>query len=384
MKVCLITSSLFSKDGIGNIVISQFKAIKELGYQCDIYALHWDPEMNHIVKNLCLLNCKPDDLIINHIGGYSRYEGIIAKQPCKKVFYYHNITPPEFLRGTTKVYCKFGLRQLPYSTQLYDYIAGVSQYNLDCLNELGINREGDILQCPVEFKYKPKQSLTANKIETRFLFVGRCVENKKIEDVIDAFTSYNKHYNPNSRLSIVGNTEVSPKYTVMLKEKALLSGCKTAIEFTGKVSDEKLEELYEKSDVFLCMSEHEGFGIPLIEAMYNQLLVFAYDSSAVKETIGDGGILLTSKAPETVAEKIDSVLRDSNYKKQMLEKAKARADYFSYNSFLLRMHDLLAKWTSESRKRQICKKTLIKLRALNIEYFFESGIWRVFNKIIRQ
>ncbi len=346
MRIHFLVHHLAFADGIGQDVLFQKKTLERKGYICDIYSAGFDEEAENYRFDIANLKCASDDLIIDHVSGLVTYEDKVASQSCRRVFLYHNITPPNLVSKKVKAFCEAGLKQVPELCKIYDFIAGDSRYNLDCLADLGINREGDVLPIPVEFHYEKIEKKEKSDKPIDFLFVGRVIPNKKFEDVINAFAYFHKNYNSNSRLTLVGKIDVDSDYTTMIKKKITESGCSSAIKMTGKVSDEKLHSIYQNSDVFLCMSEHEGFCIPLLEAMYNGLVVFAFDSTAVGETMGKAGVLFKDKDPEVVASLINDVLNDKDKKERILNEETNRVKEFSYDSVTKRLDELIEKWTS--------------------------------------
>lgn len=346
MVIHLLVGALEVGDGIGNSVLSQYNILRELGYECRIYASFCNENYKDIVLPITALKANADDLIIDHIGGYSSFYYCVSKQPCRKILLYHNITPPEYVTGSMKKLCEKGIRQVSQYAGMYDFLAADSQYNLRCLKELGIEREGDILPIPVEFEYASGRKKDHGESRIRFLFVGRCVENKKIEDVIKCFAFYHNSFNAESELLIIGDTAVSPHYTSFIKEVINASSCSDCIILAGRVSDKKLQDSYMESDVFICMSEHEGFCIPVIEAMYNNLVVFAYDSTALGETMGGAGVLLKSKDPYHVAKIINEVLGNEKIVAELLEREAERVKYFSKENVMTLMAGCIGKWKS--------------------------------------
>ena len=350
MKIHLVLDCLDYGDGVSNDVLSQQQMYKQLGYDCDIYTAIYDERMKNSRKSIDELFCASNDLLIHHYSGYSRILPFIKKQRCKKVMIYHNITPPEFVDGAVKRDCELGLRQLPGLKDVYDAVAGDSQFNLDCLIQLGLLKEGegDVLPIPVEFAKKGfKKSLIRQGKGTKFLFVGRYVPNKKIEDIIDVFSYYYSCVDNSAKLIIVGNPNIMSNYTDMLRSKINSLTCSMQIELVGKISDEELQKCYQDADVFLCMSEHEGFCIPLLEAMWHGIPVFAYDAGAVRETMGNGGIVFTDKTPASVAHLIHTILCSPEITSAIQKKQHERVSAFSFKKVETRLLELTEKWIND-------------------------------------
>jgi glycosyltransferase involved in cell wall biosynthesis len=142
------------------------------------------------------------------------------------------------------------------------------------------------------------------------LFVGRISPNKKQEDVIRAFCCYRKEYDPESRLILIGSAGSMENYLEALKDYVRQLGLEESVVFPGHIRFAEILAYYRTADVFLCMSEHEGFCVPLVEAMYFGVPIAAYAAAAVPDTLGNGGLLLDSKEPAYAAAAMDRIIRD--------------------------------------------------------------------------
>ena len=136
---------------------------------------------------------------------------------------------------------------------------------------------------------------------TNILFVGRIIPNKKIDDLIRVFALYQRLFDRQSRLLLVGDYRGHEKYYDRLQELIAAARHAEEVVFTGQVDDDELRAAYASADLFLCLSEHEGFCVPLLEAMAFGVPVVAYDAGAVRETLRGGGVLLRDKEPAAVA-----------------------------------------------------------------------------------
>ena len=162
---------------------------------------------------------------------------------------------------------------------------------------------------------------------TNVLFVGRMIPNKRIENVIRSFHAYQQRFNPRSRLLLVGSHGGFEKYLTMLHQLVATLGV-SDVHFSGHVSNEELTAYYEAADVFLCASEHEGFCVPLVEAMAADVPVLAYAAGAVPETLGGAGLLFAPKDLEVAAEMLGMGERTLYRKIQEWKKEdKARSEH---------------------------------------------------------
>ncbi len=344
MEIIQVLDALDYGDGVSNDVIDKSLLIKELGYTTSIYSKYCDDRLADTRKDIKELQTNTDDIIIHHYSGYSNIVDKIRTCNCKKIFVYHNITPPEFLGGEAKKSCENGLKQLNNIKRFYDYFVGDSDYNVSCLKDMNICRNADVLPIMVDFGDKKIISNKKNNI-TNFLFVGRIAQNKKIEDIIDLFDYYYNNIDCNSKLFFVGNDQYFNDYTTMLLDHVKTLSSSNNIVFTGKVSDKLLEKHYQESDVFVCMSEHEGFCIPVLEGMFFQIPVFAYDAGAISFTMGDSGILIKSKQYDEISKLIYLILSNKNLKDKILESQNTNLLRFSKNRVKGKLYELIVKWS---------------------------------------
>jgi L-malate glycosyltransferase len=187
----------------------------------------------------------------------------------------------------------------------------VSEFNRRDLENAGVARS-EVLPLGMDLRRldSPADPVVRARFEDgrrNLIFVGRIVPNKKIDDLIRAFCAYQRYVEPESRLFLVGEGAGFENYRRRLEE--LVSHMRIdEVVFTGAVTQSELNAYYRRSDAFLCLSEHEGYGAPLVEAMYVGLPVIAYDAGAVRETLQGGGILLGEKKPEEIAELLGLVI----------------------------------------------------------------------------
>jgi glycosyltransferase involved in cell wall biosynthesis len=159
------------------------------------------------------------------------------------------------------------------------------------------------------------------------LFVGRLAPNKAQHDVVKALAAYRKFHDADARLVLVGGG-TDDAYGRTLARFVHALGLDDAVVMAGSVTPEQLAGYYDTSDVFVVLSEHEGFCVPLLEAMHHRVPIVAYASSAVPETLADSGIVLTEKNPCVVAAAVARVLGDEGLRKQLVEAGTRRLQAF--------------------------------------------------------
>jgi glycosyltransferase involved in cell wall biosynthesis len=153
--------------------------------------------------------------------------------------------------------------------------------------------------------------------KTNFLFVGRIIPNKRFEDLIKVFFIYQQYIDPNCRLLLVGESKGFERYFDALVRYVDELELKDVV-FTGHVDTDDLAAYYRSADLFLCLSEHEGFCVPLIEAFRFGVPVMAFEAGAVPETLGGAGILIREKRFEEIAEMAHLLVHDSKFREKVV------------------------------------------------------------------
>ncbi len=338
MRIIQLFSSLSYGDAISNDILAIYGIIKASGYKTNIYAEKIDPRIpSELAEDFSAYKPQESDLIILHIGGATKLNEWIKTVKCRKIMIYHNITPPEFFNGYNNKsadYCRRGLEQVKSLNCTFDMVFACSEFNRQNLLEMGYTCKINVLPILIPFDdYKKQPDMSVlNKYDDDYaniIFLGRVVPNKKSENVISAFSAYQKNYNKKSRLFLVGNPDNCENYSEKLKEYAKKLNVKNVI-FTGHTRFDEILSYYKLSDLFLCMSEHEGFCVPLVEAMFFNIPIVAYASSAIPWTLNGSGFLLEEKNPELTAAVMNRILTDSSLKEKILKNQQERLSDFNH------------------------------------------------------
>ena len=244
--------------------------------------------------------------------------------------YFHNITPPEFFERWEPGAAENLRRALSDMRRLAPrsrFAMANSEFSRELLEEAGYEPTSAV---PVlvdwsEYDDPPNPKVLARVRREneasggkRWLFVGRVAPNKCQHDVIAAFAAYRELYDPDARLTLVGG-RTSNVYYRSLELLADELGVGAAVEMTDSIPFDEILAHWHGADVYVAMSEHEGFGVPALEAMTFGLPVVAYASSAIPETVGDAGVLLDTKDPVVVATAVHRVLTDDGLRKELID-----------------------------------------------------------------
>lgn len=319
----------------GDAISNEARFLRDIfqrrGYRSEIYceSARILPELRKEARDISLAEREigAEDLVILHLSIGSPVNELFPGLKGIKILRYHNVTPPEYFRALNDHIA----RQLELGREQMKALAGVadlnladSQYNA---NELLENGYDHAHVHPLVLKLQRLSSRPNAEVASRLndgklnmLFVGRCAPNKRQEDLLHAFYYVQRFVEPNARLSLVGSFAGTEQYHALLK--AIVRDLRLPhVDIVGSVPEDHLCAYYQHSHVFVCMSEHEGFGIPLLEAMQAQIPVLAYASSAVPETLDGAGVLFQDKHFDELGEWIvragrDPVLRASILKGQ--------------------------------------------------------------------
>jgi glycosyltransferase involved in cell wall biosynthesis len=270
----------------------------------------------------------------------------LERIPDRKVLVYHNITPHAYFAGVNDVYleaARVGREQLSRLKALTEAGWGVSTFNCQELAEQGWLRVGvlPIVFDPKRYAVRPdRRVLKGWQGGFNVLFVGRVSPNKRFEDLILTFYYLKRHVQPDARLLLVGSPRGMEPYLEFLQALVKKLGL-WDVAFTGHVSTEQLVAYYRCASIYLSMSEHEGFGVPLLESMYFGVPIVAYTAGAVPETLEGSSVLMTRKDHAAAAELIGLLLEDDHLRARVIARQRQRLQDFLPEKVEERLRELL-------------------------------------------
>lgn len=326
-------------DAIGDESLRIRALLRRAGFQTDIYALEVDRDMQGEVLPFPERQALgPADVVILHFALPSPLSGEFRRSTAKKILIYHNITPHHFFLGYDDELVRISLagrRELKQLADATDLALGDSEYNRQELAQMGFS---DTAVFPILLDFERYLSTEVNPVvvemfdddRANFLFVGRIFPNKKFEDLLKFAFFYKKYVSENFRLILVGKAGRCESYHVALQALAQEWGLRPAeVVFTGHISWDDLLAVYECSDVFVSMSEHEGFAVPLVESMLKRVPVMAYAAGAVPDTLGGAGMLFYEKNYEELTEMAHLIATDERVRDRLLASQDQRIVDFS-------------------------------------------------------
>ena len=334
------TAGFACHDAISNEATLFRTIFRKWGYTSEIFC---DPantsrDLRGDIKDIHAAKAEigPEDVVLLHLSIGSVANRVFESLPCRKVIRYHNVTPAhyfQFINPQIATHLQRGREEVALLAGKADLNMAVSAFNGKELEEMGYP---DVKVLPIVIDTKLMSTPPNPRLMDRrqdgllnVIFVGRCTPNKKIEDVLRTFAWLQKNITPLCRLTLVGSKAGNERYHAML-----LAMCKewqlANVEFTGSVSQADLHAYYKSADVFLCMSEHEGFCIPLIESMLYDVPIVAMADAAIPETLDGSGILLAERRFDVAAEAIYRLQQDPALRAAVLQRQRDRIT--RYNS----------------------------------------------------
>jgi L-malate glycosyltransferase len=325
-RVHQLLAALSYGDAIGNEALAIQEHLRRAGFESEIFAENVEPRMVDSYQPLWRYQqvSSPDTVCIYHFSIGSASGRLIYHLRDRLVSIYHNITPAEFFLGFHSHLaglCYHGRRELAAFARRTELGLGDSEFNRRELEAAGYARTA-VLPIVHDFdRLSAPPSPVVRRLygdgRTNILFVGRVIPNKRIDDLLRVFALYKRHVDGRSRLLVVGDYRGHERYLQRLREMTKRLRLQDVV-LAGHVEDDELRAYYSVASVFLCLSEHEGYCVPLVEAMHFGVPVVAFDAGAVRETLRGGGILLTSKRPDEVAWLLHELVTNAALRRSVL------------------------------------------------------------------
>lgn len=324
------------------------KALRSWGHSSEIYACHIHPSLVNQVPHYSAYRPQPDDIVIFHYSIGSDLSAFVLELKVPVLMVYHNVTPAHFLdrvSGEMASLVRQGQAELPRFREVVKLALADSEFNRLDLVEAGYRNTAVVPIVLDEAKYEVPSNealLAEHRDGTNVLFVGRIAPNKRQEDVIKVFYYYHA-LQPESRLFLVGQAwDPAARYLEWLRSMVDYLGLSDAVKFTGHVPFADMVTYYRLADVFLCMSEHEGFGKPLLESMYFDVPIVAYASTAVPYTLGDAGILVHDRDHALLGELLDVITTDQALRDRLVATQRRRFETYRESTMLATLRSHLA------------------------------------------
>jgi glycosyltransferase involved in cell wall biosynthesis len=314
-------------DAIGDSARRVRDLLRSKGHHAELFALTLDDDLRDDVKPFDDPEARTGDVTILHFALPSPMTAAFATLPGARVLQYHNITPAPFFAGYDASMFRLaslGRRELATLVGHVDRALGDSDYNRRELESLGFAPTG-VLPIAVDFERitgAPRRPALERVLDDgllNFLFVGRIAPNKRIDDHIRLAEHYKRYVDLQYRFIFVGKADAVPAYYAALRGLILEYHLPPdRFLFTGPVPNSDLAAYYRAADVYISLSEHEGFCVPLLEACAAGVPVLAYGAGAVPETMGGAGVVFNPKDLEYAAEWLGTLAYDDEVRARVI------------------------------------------------------------------
>lgn len=329
--------ALIPRDATGNHTLLLRDALRAAGYESQIFveATHDELVGETIRFEEYPRLAKPGDVLLYQFSTSSKIADFLMRRAEPLVLNYHNVTGPEHYEEWEPV---TALRAREARSELNRLasraVLGIadSTFNANELIEAGCAQTVVVpVLTDTNAKFRQPDEITKIRLERLkanggrdWLFVGRLVASKGHHDLIKALWAYRRLYDRDARLHLVGSTP-SRSYLNSLRSFRDDLNLQNAVFFTGEISDSSLASYLNAADVYVSLSVHEGFGVPLLEAMHASLPTVVLDVGGVAETVGDAAMLIEHREPAYVATCVHRLLEDDRLVEMLALNAKERA-----------------------------------------------------------
>lgn len=346
-----------SRDAIGTHALHARRILRDMGLESEIYAegiARPGRRQAHPYRTYGRRPAPGQTWLLYQLSTGSAVADFVRARPEPTLVNYHNVTTASLFapwEPHVAVECTEGRRQLREMAGEVELGIAVSSFNEAELRQAGYRETAvapvlvdlDAADVDPDTEVLARLELAKRAGGADWLFVGRVAPHKCQHDVVRALAAYRRLYDPRARLYLVGGAG-SGAYGHMLERYVAALGLGGAVTLTGSVSSAALRAYYRSADVFVCLSEHEGFCVPIVEAMRLSVPVVAFASTAVPETVAGAGVLLDAKDPVTVAAAVSRVLDDAPLRALLVAAGARRAGDFSLANATRRFTDVIGKF----------------------------------------
>jgi glycosyltransferase involved in cell wall biosynthesis len=327
MEIHQLVPGLHPGDAISNHALALRKLLRAWGHHSDIFARDISPAIARECRHFNEFACHEDAVTIYHYSmDFDEMTRLFMRCPGKRMLIYHNITPAHYLKAYNHAVaqaCHEGRERLAELRDSANIVFGDSEFNCAELEAKGFPQPRVL---PILVNFEEYDSvLPCAAVREKFdddwmnlLFVGRLSPNKCQDDVIRTFAHYNRFINRRSRLFLVGSWRGMERYLQELRELVNNLELDDYVFFTGHVKITELVAYYCLADLFVCMSEHEGFCVPILEAMHFDVPVLAYHAAAIPGTLENAGVMALQKDYAFLAEMAHLMISDQEFRDAVL------------------------------------------------------------------
>jgi glycosyltransferase involved in cell wall biosynthesis len=347
---------LHRDDAVGRHTLRLRDVLKSRGIESRIYVEMIDPETEAETRLFSRYadDAQRGDVLLYQFATASAIASWLTERRETLAVNYHNVTPPEYYAAWNNPMARHQLRALHERANLAPRTSlaiAVSAFNEAELRSAGYTPTAVVPPAAIapttDAADPDADAETPGTAERpagagpRWICVGRVAPNKGIELALMALLVARAHHDPDVTLQVVGRPVV-PAYTRALQRFAAELGLRDAVTFRGGISDPELVAAMAHSDVLIMASRHEGFGVPVIEAMTMGLPVVANGEGALPEVIGDAGVLVDATDPYALADAAACVATDAALRRSLADAGQRRVEALDLPSAGDRAVDLIA------------------------------------------
>jgi glycosyltransferase involved in cell wall biosynthesis len=339
MRIAMLVPVLGERDAVGTDAREMAAALLRQGHEVRLFAsaTQGDTSAAEPLEAIGAVIDDPSAVLIYHFGfGWPPGVEILQRARCRRIVRYHNVTPPEFFVGWSAEYeasCRAGRDEIATLAALAcDLYLGDSPYNVADFFAAGVARERTAVLAP----FNRLDRLIATPADlglldtmrdgaSQWLTVGRLAPNKGHLALLDAFALYVDRCDANARLLVVGSEDARlASYNAALRDKLAALRLQAHVQFLHGVDDGALKAAYLGADALISLSAHEGFCVPLAEAMALGVPVVALACAAQAWTIGGAGLVWDSADPALIAASVERLRQDAVLRDCLRERGFAR------------------------------------------------------------
>ncbi|MDQ1557548.1 MAG: hypothetical protein QOD32_608, partial [Pyrinomonadaceae bacterium] len=341
-------------DAISNQAINIRDHLRARGYASEIFVKRRDERMRDEAQLFDPALVAPSDALLYHHSIGSELTACAVEHRGAKCLVYHNITPAEYYAPYRPGFAwmlRTGRAHLPRLAPHFPVSVGDSAFNAAELASSGFPHPGvlPIICDPAKWNLRADDALMDRLQDglVNLLFVGRIAPNKKQDELVAAYALY-RELDPQSRLVIAGEGRASDPYYTRLLRLIAAHDLSEHVTVTGQLSDAELLAYYRTAHLYWSLSEHEGFGVPLVEAMWFDVPALAYRSAAVPETLGEAGLTFGRKDDLRRVAALAKLLTrdDADLRRRTIEAGRARREAFTPARVQQILDELIARMES--------------------------------------
>jgi L-malate glycosyltransferase len=339
-------------DAIGDHARRIQVLLRSMGHESEIYSLTVDEELRGLVRPFDQRGWNLGDVTIFHYALPSMLTGVFSDLPGGRVMHYHNITPAHYFAPYSAGMVHLSRVGREHLTRLVGHVElalGVSEYSRRELEGLGF-RETGVMPIALDIgrvAREPRRPAIEKMLDDglpNFLFVGRIVPNKRIDDYVRLAEHYKRYVSIDYRFIFVGKFDALPDYYAAVRAMIVQYDMPPdRFVFTGPVPDVDLAAYYRMADVYVSLSEHEGFCVPLLEAMAADVPVLAYSATAIPDTLGGAGVQFWPKDLEHAAELLGVLTYDEQVRRDVVRGQRRRLQDFGDDRIVRDLQDVIAR-----------------------------------------